>query len=374
MQLPVSDEASRARIISGDIVGGNEQVKAADDTSIRDFIVGHASGREALELLGNLFYLKHVWGASCVALLREVFSDRTQGLAQISAGMDALTSGLADLLRRRYASRVRFDLGSPITAIRVGKRRGSGVEITFREGGGFRTERFECALCTIPFPALRPLALEGLSIGKMAAIDRYHFAPSTKVALNYSTRFWETGSKPIFGGCSVTDQIAGQIYCPTCNDHGITHPEPDPDYPSWLPIPPAPDANLPVNPALEDPGPGVLLGCYSWGTDASRLAALPPDERIASVLRCVREIHGPDADAYLDGGASMAWSEYPWTAGALLQPGTRELQLYRDAAMQPEGALFFCGDHLSPDPGWVQGSIRSTREQLCRMLEGVAGR
>lgn len=112
----------------------------------------------------------------------------------------------------------------------------------------------------------------------------------------------------------------------------------------------------------------MLLGSYSWGADAARLAALPPDDRIAVVLRCLREIHGPDAQRYFDGGASMAWGNYPWTAGAFLQPGPRELQLHRDAAMQPEGGLFFCGDHLSGDPGWIQGSIQSTREQLSRML------
>ena len=173
---------------------------------------------------------------------------------------------------------------------------------------------------------------------------------------------------PIYGGCSVTDQIAGQIYYPTRNAPGVEHPVADPRLPAQLPIPPDPARVLAANAPDPEPGPGVLIGSYCWGTDAARLGALSNEDRIEVVLRCVREIHGTEAETQFDGGASMAWSEYPWTGGAFLQPGVRELQIHRDAAMQPEGSLYFSGDHLSPDPGWIQGSIRSTREQLRAIL------
>lgn len=86
------------------------------------------------------------------------------------------------------------------------------------------------------------------------------------------------------------------------------------------------------------------------------------------MLDGVARIHGNDVYNLVDGGNSIAWHEYPWTQGAFSQPAVGELQLYHAAGRRPEGALYFSGEHLSADPGWIHGSIDSTESVVRYML------
>ena len=108
---------------------------------------------------------------------------------------------------------------------------------------------------------------------------------------------------------------------------------------------------------------------YTWGEDARRMGALSEEQRIEVVLDGVCKLHGAEAATSFDGGASMAWDRNPWSAGAFGQPLVRELLLYRDTAVRPEGPLYFAGEHLSGDPGWIQGSIASALQAACEVLE-----
>lgn len=116
----------------------------------------------------------------------------------------------------------------------------------------------------------------------------------------------------------------------------------------------------------------MVIGSYAWGSDARRLAALPREQRIEAVRQCMTQIHGSEVDRCFDGGATMAWEAHRWSAGAFSQPGARGLTLYRDAAMRAEHTLHFSGEHLSPDPGWIQGSISSTWRALAVLIRDIA--
>ena len=195
MALPVQLTGARDKIISGDITHANCWVRGRDNRSIRDFIISRHRDREALEMFGSVFYLRHVWDASCIAMLREIYNDRGTNVQQVAIGMDALTAGLERLIRREFADRVTFRMQAPITRFDCDRHKDR-VGITYRDGGPSRTESFEFGLCTLPFPALRRLELNGFDSRKLAAIDRYHYAPSTKVVLNYKKRFWESLDAP----------------------------------------------------------------------------------------------------------------------------------------------------------------------------------
>lgn len=359
-------------VVSGNIVRASKRVRALDDVTIRDFLLTHAadldSNREAVEMIGDLVYLKDVWFSSCIALLREVFNDRDHP-SQPVAGMDQLPGRIERLLRNDHADAVELRLNTPVTGIRIDPSKVDSVTvISGDEANGTVEESFPFALCTLPFPVMRHMTLDGFSNGKLEAIDQYQYAASTKVVLNFRERFWEALEQPILGGASITDEIACQIFYPSHPDgrnrikaHSlpIQFPSIDPE---------AVRATSPVR----APGPGVVIGSYAWGTNARRLGALSREARVDLVRRCMRTVHGRQVDEFFDGGDSMAWEQYRWSAGAFSQPLVRGLQLFRDDAMQPEHRLHFSGEHLSPDPGWIQGSIRSTWRSLFELLAQMA--
>src|SRR5690606_12195789 len=99
--------------------------------------------------------------------------------------------------------------------------------------------------------------------------------------LQFKRRFWEEDDL-IFGGISYTDLPIGNISYPS---HGY-----------------------------QDGGKGVLLGGYSYGTDAMRFTAMSPAQRIAAAVAQGSQIH-PQYPAEFDNGISVAWHRSPFTLG-----------------------------------------------------------
>ncbi len=110
---------------------------------------------------------------------------------------------------------------------------------------------------------------------------------------------------------------------------------------------------------------------YTWGDRALHMGNASPDLRLELMLDGVARIHGNDVYNLVDGGDSIAWHTYPWTQGAFSQPAAGELQLYHAAAQRAEGVLYFSGEHLSADPGWIHGSIDSTESVVKTMLNAM---
>ncbi len=364
-------EQDKAHVVSGDMTHASAAVRTLEATSVRDYLLTHAasleSNREGVELIGNTIYLKEVWQASCVALLREFLNHRDRP-SQVVTGMESLTQGLARRLGEDFPDRVTILERTPVAGIRVDPARPEPITLTFDAEAERLPTSFTHALCTLPFPAMRHLVLDGFSPEKCTAIDQFRYAASTKVLLNFRRRFWEALEQPICGGASVTDQIAGQIYYPSSPDAPDVRVHPLPvQFPSF-----DPDTMYAQRSPSAGDGPGVVTGSYAWGSDARRLAALPAEARIDAVRRCMTQIHGSDVNRYFDGGATMAWETHRWSSGAFSQPGVRGLALYRDAAMRAEHTLHFSGEHLSPDPGWIQGSISSTWRALAALIDDLA--
>ena len=227
-------------------------------------------------------------------------------------------------------------------------------------------EEADYVICTIPFGVLRRMEVRGLSALKMRAIRNLNYASSTKVLLHCRERFWEFGGPAdrIVGGASMTDQITRATYYPS--DHAASAPSTS----TFTGL----STSFSLEPVqvraaqVEGPGPGVLVGSYSWGRDACRLGALPPKERAEAVIDVLERFH-PQIRTYVDDDASMFWDTYRWSRGAFcfMHPG--DLRYYYHAAIRPEGRLHFAGEHCSLDQGWMQGAVVSglrTVEELVR--------
>lgn len=354
---------------SGDFEGSTPWAKQVDAMSFLEFLAQHNQTQGALALMSSVNYLRDLWHSSCTGVIREVVSHRQVGLHEVVSGMEALPQGIYQKLINDYPAQVTMKMGAEVTSISVTD---TGVRLTVRDDRDCEALDVEYVLCTLPFPVLRRMSLRGISADKMSAIANYTYASSTKVVLNFKKRFWEAQQEPIFGGASVTDTVTAQCFYPA--NHARDYLDVPAGADSQPPaIPRAVIHDLALEPSdqppMENPGPGVMLASYGWGSDARRLQGLRPDDRIELVKDTIKRFHDPsEVDRYFDGGATMAWDLYPWAAGAFARLAPRDLQMYFLSAIKREGKLFFSGEHLSHEPGWIQGSLISTLSVLEQML------
>ncbi|TMH02494.1 MAG: hypothetical protein E6H69_05975 [Betaproteobacteria bacterium] len=125
-------------------------------------------------------------------------------------------------------------------------------------------------------------------------IRQLNYDSSTKVLVVTKRRFWETDDG-IFGGGTFTDLPTGTTY-----------------YPS---------DNVEARDPRVSRGPGVLLASYSWGQAARRLASLPHQERVASVLLHLSRVHPQlrEPDIVRE-SASWSWDNHPYSDSRALAP------------------------------------------------------
>lgn len=366
-------EAEQADIRTSRIAESTDRVRDLDTQTVHDFLVrtNPVGEPSSVDFFADVNYLKDIWQAPVTALVKEFVGDRGDGLSQIRAGMDLLPQHLLALLEQDFKRQVTVHLQTQVIGIQVA---GQTTTLTLSHMGEPRQETFDYALCTLPFGVLRHIMLTGISTAKASAIDRFRYAPATKVLLNFSERFWESLPAPILGGSSLTDGIAAQIYYPTATSIK-THPA-DSSKAGLLPNSALFPRNLaPTHTTVPDTGPGVLIGSYAWGRNAERLGAMSHEHRLTTVLDCLRDLHGSVVDDYFAGtGASMAWGQNPYSAGAYAQGAPRDLLTLFNAAQTPEHHLYFCGEHLSSDPGWINGSVNSTLSTVQQLTNAICQR
>jgi len=227
------------------------------------------------------------------------------------------------------------------------------AEITLLHKGKHETISCDYVICTLPFTVLRHLSLQNFSKKKLEAIEQLKYVNACKILLFCKQRFWHE-TYNIQGGASITDGMIRQLYYPFM--HGNT---------------------------------GVLLN-YTAGENANYLSNLTSQERIMHAKEAIglfhKEIH--EQGMILD-SMSIAWDTYKWSKGGfcfmwtedeLAQARTNALssgrthpesdrlwQLYK-ATTQPEGRIFFAGEHCSPHQGWIQGAIMSALETVSSII------
>jgi monoamine oxidase len=216
-------------------------------------------------------------------------------------------------------------------------------------------------LTTIPFSVMRRLDLSGFSDDKLTSIRSLNYAAASKVILNMKERFWET-RYGIFGGASISDRMARQTYYPSDHaDENTETPAPkSPDLPRGVAGIAMLHRSILKSPNHRAGGPGVLLASYTLGQDATRMAALAPSERESVSMKDISRYHPEIEDpGMVIGSASMAWSTYPWSAGAFSFLWPRQLGRLYQAAIRNENQVYFAGEHCSTDQAWIQGALIS---------------
>ncbi|KAF2836389.1 hypothetical protein M501DRAFT_1007495 [Patellaria atrata CBS 101060] len=200
------------------------------------------------------------------------------------------------------------------------------------------TSTFDHAIIAVPFTRARLWRLPPYSSLLTRAIQTLNYQPSCKLALHFSTRFWEHLPSPILGGCGATDIPGLGSIC----------------YPSYT---------------LNATGPGVLLASYSSGTPARSLSSMTEAEHLAWALRAVAEIHGPVAmDSYTGNYDRVCWELDPHEGGAWAAPLAGQQHLFLPAYWQTEFGTVFVGEHTSFTHAWIFSALESAVRGTAQLL------
>ena len=293
-----------------------ELVQQFDQYSTLDFLETSGWSDGAIEMLGVLSNQEALLDNAFLEFLREEVGQCFVDLRQIAGGMDHLPRAFVPSLGQFIR------LGARVRAV---DQRPDSVTVHYDGKAGPEQVSADRAILAIPFAVLRRIdMLQPFSLAKQRAIRELHYDPAVKVFFQCRRRFWEEDDG-IFGGRSITDLPIRTIYYP---DHG------------------------------RETGRGVLLVSYTWGEDAQRWGAMPPDGRVTQAEHDAAFMH-PQVAAECELGVSKVWQadEYAGGAFADFAPG-QQTRLFAHI-IAPEGRIHFAGEHASLLHAWIQGAIQS---------------
>jgi tryptophan oxidase StaO len=287
----------------------NEQGKTID---IHAFIKAYPHFREKCSTALDLF-------------LGDILVETSHDLFQLQGGMDQLTDSLATAINGPIRC------NQEIVALKL---LDNGVEVSWLESGRLYTRQCDYLLCTIPFSVLRQMKLSGFDDNKLTAIHNTVYWAATKVLFHCARPFWQKDG--IFGGASFSDEGIRQVYYPSIKNNSSDE--------------------------------SVLLASYTIGNDAENLAMMPERDRNVYVQNALSKIHPEiQTKGMIFNAASIAWSNYKWSAGACSVPWNHDMSYehrhYQDIA-KSQKTLFFAGEHCSRLPAWMEGSIESALQAV----------
>ncbi|GAA2899463.1 monoamine oxidase [Actinoplanes cyaneus] len=273
--------------------------------------------------------LREACGGPLRGFLDDILLETSTELFRLRGGMDQLV--------RRLARRIQSPIRRHHEVIGL-ESRPDEVLVHLRVAGQHVVRRCAQVLCTLPFPVLRGMPLDGFGDDKLDVIHQVQYVPATKVALHCREAFWQR--EGINGGASSSGGRVRQTYYP---------------------------------PIDGDPAHGaVLLASYSVGEDAELLGRMSAAARYAAVLADLAPMH-PQLlrPGMVLNARSLAWGQLPWSGGGCsvqwgLDPAVADEQ--RRRAQEPEGRIYFAGEHCSSRPAWIDGAIESAFDAVSRMV------
>lgn len=129
--------------------------------------------------------------------------------------------------------------------------------------------------------------------------------------------------------------------------------------------------------------PGVICLSYSWMSDALKVLPLPPERRVALMLRALDAIY-PDLDlpAHIVGDPiTISWEADPGFLGAFkgALPGhyrynRRMYCHFMQNDLPPEQrGLFLAGDEISFTPAWAEGAVQTALNAVSGIVRHFGG-
>ena len=197
---------------------------------------------------------------------------------------------------------------------------GSAVQVTCADGSSFRAS---AAVCALPFPVVRTLAIKPSLAGTQAdAVRSLPAQPMTQVYLDCATPFWEAdGHSPSL----YTDTVAGMV---AAGRRG------------------------------ENPGEVTGLTAWTMGDKALRLDRMSADAAGAAVIDAIEAVR-PAARGQLSFAGRQSWGASPFARGgwAYFRPG--QVSRFVPTMGDRHGRIAFCGEHLARLDRGMEGAMES---------------
>ncbi|CAG2254154.1 unnamed protein product [Mytilus edulis] len=182
----------------------------------------------------------------------------------------------------------------------------------------------DAVIVTVPLNILRQIDID-LGEEYRRAIGYIHYQPSTKVALQCRTRFWEKEVGQ--GGFTKTNLPIGQLHYPSRDDPRLPNER------------------------------GILVS-YTWEQDALIFGSQTKSEAIESAVREVSKIH-PEISKQFEVGMVQAWFSDDAAQGAYACLLPFQYNEGMKTLMTPDHPIYLAGEAMSYTNGWIQGAIES---------------
>ena len=252
-------------------------------------------------------------------LFEEQF-DMQATMFQPVGGMDRIPYAFAKAL----GDIIQFN--SPVTEIR---KTAKGVRIGYTQNGVAKSLEADFCFCGMPFMLLKRIPTD-FSAPYQQVINQCTYAGAYKIAWE-SRRFWEQDYN-IYGGLEFLAT-------------GCT--------PVWFP-----SANL-FAPR------GLLVSGYGFDS-TPEFDRLSLSEKFAASRHSIERLH-PGHGKELEKPIYVGWSHIPWNEGSWINtygPGESARGQGGDSGyetlIQPDGPIYFTGDHVSHILGWQEGAALSS--------------
>lgn len=247
-------------------------------------------------------------------------------------GIDALPFAMAKRLDQHIT------YAAEVTAIRKTGRGKARIE--YKQDGQARSIEADYCVCTTPASVLQDIAND-FSPAYRQALARISYGASNKIGLQFKRRFWEEDDW-IYGGISWTDQPIRQIWYPNYGYFGRK---------------------------------GVIVGYYAGETpeehNVPNITEMTPAQRIEFALRTGEKIH-PQYRAEFENAFSVSWAAIRYSKGANSRyASAEERREVLDVIGQPDGTIYFAGEHASWLSGWIAGAFESALRAVRLIHERV---
>ena len=215
---------------------------------------------------------------------------------------------------------------------------GTGVKITYKNKDGVQNLQGDLCICTVPLPVLSNID-HNFSSDTSRAIDYVPYIATGKIGLQFKRRFWEEDEQ-VYGGITHTNNELTQIFYPSY------------DYQS---------------------AKGILVGYYNFNDKAKRTGELSVTERELLALKKGSLIH-PQYAKEFENSFSVSWHKTQYSLGGWALYSQEERQTFYKALLQPNGQVYFAGEHMTYLNAWMAGAFESARTVVtdvhARMMKG----
>ncbi|XP_075045957.1 L-amino-acid oxidase-like [Mixophyes fleayi] len=275
----------------------------------------------AIEMLGDYMDLNSQFYISFMESIIDAITFNTTRLDEITGGFDQLPLAFA----RRLGSRIRLNA----TVVKVTRKQNT-VIVQYRKdkSSDLTSLAADYVIITSTARATRRIEFSPpLSKDKNNALSFVHYLSATKILLSCNERFWEKDG--IVGGRSSTDRPSRTIYYPS---HNFTN------------------------------GGGVLLASYTVADDSMFFTSLSNEDCVDVVLQDLAAIHRRSKEELrklCPKSVVKKWSLDPYSMGAFAYFTPYQFGNMYKSLSQPEGRIYFAGEHTSSPHGWIDTAIKS---------------